>query len=59
MNYKLLTDILHYGTSALLLAMAGLSEMGVQLPGIVVDPKVAGAAGIGILVAGFKGPAAK
>lgn len=51
-NWK---DVLHYGSSLLLLLMAGLTELGVQLPGVQVDPKIAGAAGIGVLVAGLKG----
>lgn len=48
-------DWLHYGSSVLLLLMAGLTELGVQLPGVTVDPKIAGAAGVGVLVAGLKG----
>lgn len=47
-------DIAHYGSALVCLAMAGLSELGVTLPGVTVDPKVAGAAGIGILAAGLK-----
>lgn len=52
-------DVAHYGSAVACLAMAGLTELGVTLPGVTVDPKVAGAAGIGILAAGLKGPAAK
>jgi len=48
-------DAAHYGISAVLLLMAGLAEAGVALPGVSVDPKVAGGAGIGILIAGLKG----
>lgn len=47
-------DVAHYGSALVCLAMAGLSELGVSLPGVTVDPKVAGAAGIGILAAGLK-----
>lgn len=54
-KYAWLIDVAHYGSSALLLGMAGLTELGVSFPGITVDPKIAGGAGIGILVAGFKG----
>lgn len=50
-----LIDAAHYGMSILLLGLAGLTEVGVSLPGVSVDPKVAGAAGFGILVAGLKG----
>lgn len=48
-------DALHYGSAFVLLGAAGLTEVGVSLPGVTVDPKVAGAAGIGILAAGLKG----
>lgn len=48
-------DVAHYGSAVACLLMAGLSELGVQLPGVTVDPKIAGAAGIGILAAGLKG----
>lgn len=47
-------DVAHYGSGVACLAMAGLTEIGVQLPGVTVDPKIAGAAGIGILAAGLK-----
>lgn len=48
-------DALHYGSAFVLLGAAGLTEVGVSLPGVTVDPKVATAAGIGILAAGLKG----
>jgi len=47
-------DVAHYGSGFACLAMAGVTELGVQLPGVTVDPKIAGAAGIGILAAGLK-----
>ncbi len=53
MNWK---DIAHYGTAVLLMLVGGVSELGLQLPGIVVsDPKMVMAAGFGIFVAGLKG----
>lgn len=55
MKYFTWLDAAHYGMSVLLLGLAGLTEAGVSLPGVTVDPKVAGAAGVGILVAGLKG----
>lgn len=49
-------DIAHYGTAILLMLVGGVSEIGVQLPGVTVDnPKTVFATGIGILVAGLKG----
>jgi len=53
MNWK---DVAHYGTAVLLIAVGGVSELGVNLPGVVVsDPKTVFLAGVGILVAGLKG----
>ena len=52
LNWK---DAAHYGSAVLLLGLAGLAHFGVQLPGVTVDPSVCSAAGISILVAGFKG----
>lgn len=48
-------DVAHYGSAVTCLALAGMTELGVSLPGVTVDPKIAGAAGIGILAAGLKG----
>lgn len=48
-------DAAHYGSAFVLLGMAGLTQLGVHLPGITVDPMVAGSTGVGILVAGLKG----
>lgn len=48
-------DAAHYGSAFVLLGAAGVTELGVHLPGISVDPAVAGAAGVGILAAGLKG----
>lgn len=50
-------DYLHYGTSALLIGLAGLTAVGVQLPGVHVDAATAfasGVAGLGVLGAGLK-----
>lgn len=48
-------DIAHYGVSSLALALAAITELGVQIPGVDVNPKVAGAVGLAALIAGFKG----
>lgn len=53
MNWK---DAMHYGAAALAIMVGGATEMGLQLPGVVVsDPKMTITMGIGILVAGLKG----
>jgi hypothetical protein len=53
LNWK---DVAHYGTAVLAISIGGVTEMGVQLPGVVVsDPKMTITMGIGILVAGLKG----
>jgi len=46
---------LHYGPVLIGGGLAVLAEWGVQIPGVSVDPKVAGAAALAALVAGFKG----
>ena len=52
MNWK---DALHYGTAALAILVGGVTELGIQLPGVVVsDPKMTISLGIGVLVAGLK-----
>ena len=53
MNWK---DIAHYGTAGLAIAVGGVTELGMQIPGVVVsDPKMTITMGIGVLVAGLKG----
>lgn len=52
LNWK---DLAHYGTAAVSLLLAGATEVGMQFPGVSVDPHVAGAFGIGVLLAGLKG----
>ena len=53
LNWK---DVLHYGTGGLLVLVGGATELGLQLPGVVVtDPKTVMMAGVGILAAGLKG----
>jgi hypothetical protein len=47
-------DYVHYGSGLFLLALAALAQMGVHLPGVEINPAVAGASGFGILVAGLK-----
>ncbi len=51
---KSIIDILHYGSAGLLMLLSALSAVGLSLPGVTVDSKVSLAAGVGILVAGFK-----
>lgn len=48
-------DVLHYGSAVFLFAMGGITEMGVHLPGIQVDPTVCFATGAGIFASGLKG----
>ena len=49
----------HYGVAILAMLVGGISELGIQLPGVVVsDPKMTFGLGLGVLVAGLKGPAA-
>lgn len=49
-------DVLHYGSGVTLVLVGGLTELGAQLPGVIVsDPKAVMATGVGILVAGLKG----
>lgn len=49
-------DIGHYGIALLLMADGAVSALGVALPGVTVsDPKMTFFAGLGILVAGWKG----
>jgi hypothetical protein len=50
-------DVVHYGSSLLLLGLAAMATLGIQLPGVEVNPATAAAAGLGVLVAGWKGPA--
>ena len=53
MNWK---DIAHYGTAGLAILVGGVTELGVQIPGVVVsDPKTTIMLGVGVLVAGLKG----
>ncbi len=53
MNWK---DVAHYGTAGLAILVGGLTELGVQIPGVIVsDPKMTITVGIGVLVAGLKG----
>lgn len=53
MNWK---DIAHYGTAIAAMLIGGISELGVQIPGVVVtDPKTTFMLGVGVLVAGLKG----
>lgn len=49
-------DMLHYGAALVCVAAGGLTEVGMQIPGVVVsDPKAVIAAGIGVFAAGLKG----
>jgi hypothetical protein len=53
MNWK---DIAHYGTAGLAIAVGGVTELGLQIPGVIVsDPKATMILGVGVLVAGLKG----
>jgi hypothetical protein len=52
MNWK---DIAHYGTAGMAIAIGGMTELGLQIPGVVVtDPKTTIMLGVGVLVAGLK-----
>ena len=48
-------DYLHYVMGIGLMIAAALTQAGVSLPGVTVNPTTAGAAGVGILAAGLKG----
>lgn len=53
MNWK---DIAHYGTAGVAILVGGMTELGMQIPGVIVsDPKMTISMGVGILVAGLKG----
>lgn len=53
MNWK---DVVHYGTAGLAILVGGVTEMGIQIPGVVVsDPKMTITIGLGVLIAGLKG----
>ncbi len=49
-------DVLHYGSAVVAIAVGGLAEAGMQIPGVVIsDPKMTLMFGLGILAAGLKG----
>ena len=50
-------DVLHYGSAVGLVMLGGLAMMGLQIPGVTIDPTICFTTAAGIFAAGLKGGA--
>jgi hypothetical protein len=48
-------DVLHYGSAVGLVMLGGLAMMGLQIPGVTIDPTICFTTAAGIFAAGLKG----
>jgi hypothetical protein len=55
LNYTVLLNVAHYALALLALGLAGLAEAGISMPGVTVDPKLAGTVGLAVLISALKG----